>query len=185
MSDVIEHLQSANHKMMDNTFKDRIQVFSFFLELYNELKKSYTLVEPGKETYASIYNSFLAVTPKDIYGISTNLSVCEYEHFVAKGCGSEYAEGCLYGMYNLIDDGFELTRLALEAACHYSVYCKEPLDIINVTASDLGHTKVKHEKLVTIKTPRGVDNLIAVTKSALQSSAKVQRKKVKSNGKAY
>src|SRR5580704_12309340 len=50
IDNVIEHLHKSNHKLMDNTFKDRSEVFSFFLELYNEMKKSYTLVDPGKDT---------------------------------------------------------------------------------------------------------------------------------------
>ena len=182
--DVIKHLRNARHKMMNNTFSDTVQVFSFFLELYNELKKSYTLVDSGKETYASIYNSFLAVTPKNIYGIATDLSICEYESFVAQGCGYQYAEGCLHGIYDLMDDGFEITRLALEAACRFSVYCKEPLEITDVTGADFQNSKrgYKKHRLVTIQSPKGVGDLIAVTKSDVKPSAQRRRKRAEVNG---
>src|SRR5205814_10532419 len=100
--------------------RDRAQVFSFFLELYAELKKSYTLVDTGKDTFAGIYNVFLVVTPRSIYGISNNLSVHEYDRFAAQGAGSDYALGCLHGIYDRIEDGFELVHSALEAACHFS-----------------------------------------------------------------
>src|ERR1700721_1092988 len=52
LDNVIEHLYAVNHKMMENTFQNRAEVFSFFLELFGELKKNYTLVDVGKDTYA-------------------------------------------------------------------------------------------------------------------------------------
>lgn len=138
LDNIIEHLYHSNHKLMENTFQDRSHVFSFFLELYNELRKSYTLVEPGKDTFASMYNVFLVVTPTNIFGVSTNLSVSEYPRFAARGAGSDYSVGCLYGLYDVLDSGFDLTRMALESACFFNVYCKEPLDIIEVRAADFG-----------------------------------------------
>lgn len=164
LDNVIEHLYHSNHKMMENPFKNRSHVFSFFLELYNELKKSYTLIEPGKDTYASMYNVFLVVTPTSIYGVSTNLSVSQYEKYAARGAGADYAVGCLYGLYDVIEDGFELTRLALEAACNFSVYCKEPLDIIRVKAEDFGKIskdshKVPASHLTTLSVSTGFAGL--------------------------
>lgn len=133
LDNVIEHLFSQNHKMVENEFKTRANVFSFFLELYTELRKSYTLIDAGKDTYANMYNVFLVVTPTSIYGVSNNLAVHEYERYATKGAGSDYSQGCLYGIYDLLDDGFEITRIALEAACHFSIYCKEPIDVIEVS----------------------------------------------------
>ncbi len=168
LDNIIEHLYRANHKMMENTFEDRSKVFSFFLELYNELKKSYTLVEPGKDTFASMYNVFLVVTPTNIYGVSTNLSVSEYPRFAARGAGSDYSVGCLYGLYDVLEDGFELTRMALEAACHFNVYCKEPLDILEVKQADFGKSfkdthKVPASHLTTFTSCTGLQNLCLVS----------------------
>src|SRR5476649_571411 len=56
LDNVIEHLFQNSHKMMENPFTDRAHVFSFFLDLYTELKKTYTLVDTGKDTYATMYN---------------------------------------------------------------------------------------------------------------------------------
>lgn len=168
LDNIIEHLYRSNHKMMENTFEDRSKVFSFFLELYNELKKSYTLVEPGKDTFASMYNVFLVVTPTNIYGVSTNLSVSEYPRFAARGAGSDYSVGCLYGLYDVLEDGFELTRMALEAACHFNVYCKEPLDILEVKQADFGKSfkdthKVPASHLTTFNSCTGLQNLCLVS----------------------
>jgi ATP-dependent protease HslVU (ClpYQ) peptidase subunit len=149
MDNIIEHLHQLNHKMLDNPFQDRAQTFSFFLELYGELKKSYTLVDTGKDTFAGIYNVFLIVTPSHIFGVSNNLSVHEYDRYAAQGAGSDYALGSLYATYDRIDDGMELTRSALEAACHFSIYCKEPLDIIEVKRADFGKMPSKYKMLGT------------------------------------
>lgn len=176
LDNIIEHLFAQNHKMMENEFKTRAHVFTFFLDLYNELKKSYTLIDAGKDTYASMYNVFLVVTPTNIYGISNNLAVHEYEKFAAKGAGSDYSQGALYGMYDLLDDGFEITRISLEAACHFSIYCKEPIDVIEVKASDFGKIpkgyKAHDEKLQTLTARRGVLDFVAISRMEKQSTAK-------------
>lgn len=167
LDNVIEHLFSQNHKMVENEFKTRANVFSFFLELYTELRKSYTLIDAGKDTYANMYNVFLVVTPTSIYGVSNNLAVHEYERYAAKGAGSDYSQGCLYGIYDLLDDGFEITRIALEAACHFSIYCKEPIDVIEVRPSDFGTVGKgykAHDKLNTIVARRGVLDFVAIAR---------------------
>jgi ATP-dependent protease HslVU (ClpYQ) peptidase subunit len=165
MDNIIEHLHQLNHKMLDNPFQDRAQTFGFFLELFSELKKSYTLVDTGKDTFAGIYNVFLIVTPEKIFGISNNLSVHEYDRYAAQGAGSDYSLGCLYGIYDRIDDGLELTRSALEAACHFSIYCKEPLDVIEVKKTDFGKMPSKYKMLGTaLKTFEKRKNLRIRTK---------------------
>ncbi|HEY9755362.1 MAG TPA: hypothetical protein V6C97_09380 [Oculatellaceae cyanobacterium] len=170
LDNVIEHLYNTDHKMMENSFKDRAQVFHFFLQLFSEMRKNYTLVDTGKDTYATMYNVFLLVTPSSIYGVSNNLAVHEYERFAAKGAGSDYAQGCLYGTFDLIDDAFEITRLALESACHFSIYCKEPLDIIEVRTQDFG-TKgsgyKQHAALRTIQSRFGTRDFVAIRQDAL------------------
>jgi ATP-dependent protease HslVU (ClpYQ) peptidase subunit len=184
LDNIIEHLHETNHKMMSNTFKNRSQVFTFFLELYAELKKSYTLVDTGKDTYAAIYNNFMLVTPTHIFGIANNLSVSQYERYACLGAGSDYALGCLYGVYDSVDDGFELCRLGLESACHFSVYCKEPLDVIEVKTSDFGNRPVKGYKfhgraMKTLPKRKTPGNLLTAT--ARKQTAAVE--KASSNGK--
>lgn len=183
MDNVIEHLVATNHKMMDNPFHSRADVFSFFLELYAELKKTYTLVDAGKDTYAGIYNVFFVVTPTAIYGVSNNMSVSEYPEYAAKGAGSDYSLGTLWALYDTIDDGYELVRLALESACHFSVYCKEPLDIIEVRAEDFkgphkGY-KVYPKILRTVSKRRTPGNLLESGggKSTAKPAAKATKKK--------
>ncbi len=187
LDNIIEHLYEHNHKMMESEFKNRAQVFQFFLDMYNEMKKTYTLVDTGKETYAGIYNVFLLVTPKSIYGISNNLSVHEYDRYAAKGAGSDYSQGTLYALYELIDDGYELCRVALEAACHFSIYCKEPIDIIEVRASDFGQLEPGGYKstgngLQTIPNRSGMANFSLIQKKGLISKlqAKADSEKARS-----
>lgn len=164
LDNVLEHMHQTNHKVMDNKFSGRHEVFQFFLELYAELKKQYTLTDTGKDTYAGIYNVFLVVTDKAIYGISNNLTVTEFPSYVAKGAGSDYSLGCLYALYDTVADGKELTRLALEAACHFCIYCREPLDIIEVKASDFGRPSKAYKDhgplLHTVPARKGARNVI-------------------------
>lgn len=190
MDNVIEHLHSVNHKMMENTFRNRAEVFSFFLELYAELKKAYTLVDTGKDTYAGIYNIFFIVTANSIYGIANNMSVHEYPQYATKGAGSDYSLGSLYATYDTIDDGYELVRTALEAACHFSLYCREPLDIIEVKEEDFGKPvkdyKEHSKNLRTMQKRRSPGNFLEAVnggsardsaRNGAKSSAKVGAKK--------
>ena len=182
LDNVIEHLYHSKHKMMEATFANRAEVFQFFLDFYAELKKNYTLVDMGKETYAGIYNVFLLVTPTSIYGVASNLSVSEYPLYAAKGSGSDHAVGCLYGLYDLIDDGKELTRVAVEAACHFSIYCKEPIDVVEVKSSDFGKLSARSHKdhgkyLTTHKTRTGTSKLKVGEKKTLPSGSKASGKK--------
>lgn len=164
MDNVLEHMHANNHKIMDNKFASRADVFQFMLEMYTELKKQYTLTDTGKDTYAGIYNVFLVVTDKSIFGISNNLTVTEYSSYVAKGAGSDYSLGCLYALYDTVDDGKELTRMALEAACHFCIYCREPLDIIEVKASDFGKAGKSYKDhgvlLHTVPAKKGASSII-------------------------
>lgn len=181
MDNVIEHLHSVNHKMMDNTFKTRSEVFSFFLELYAELKKAYTLVDTGKDTYAGIYNIFFIVTPTSIYGIANNMSVHEYPQYATKGAGSDYSLGALYATYDTIDDGYELVRTALEAACNFSLYCREPLDIIEVKAEDFGKPvkgyKDHSKAMRTLEKRKTPGNLLEVVQQVSNSGAAANGRK--------
>jgi ATP-dependent protease HslVU (ClpYQ) peptidase subunit len=178
LDNVIEHLVATNHKMTENPFRHRADVFAFFLELYSELRKSYTLVDTGKDTYAGIYNVFFIVTPTAIYGISNNLSVSEFPQYAAKGAGADYSLGALYAVYDSVEDGHELVRLALEAACHFSVYCREPLDIIEVKQSDFAKPAKGYKNLgpglKTLpkrKTPGSLLPLISNGKRSRKSAA--------------
>lgn len=175
LDNVLEHMHANNHKVMDNKFASRADVFQFFLELYAELKKQYTLTDTGKDTYAGIYNVFLVVTDRSIFGISNNMTVTEYPHYVAKGAGSDYSLGCLYALYDTVDDAGELCRLSLEAACHFCIYCREPLDIIEVQASDFGRpSKYKdHGELVkTVPLRKGAHGVIVHTSGDQNNGSK-------------
>jgi ATP-dependent protease HslVU (ClpYQ) peptidase subunit len=176
MDNVIEHLVSTSHKMVDNPFRNRADVFSFFLELYGELKKTYTLIDTGKETYAGIYNAFFVITPRSIFGVASNLSVNEFPQYATQGSGADYALGCLYGIYDSVNDGYELVRLALESACHFCVSCKEPLDIIEVTDDDFKQApkgyKTLGKGLRTLPKRKTPGSLLPLMKNGHKESAR-------------
>jgi ATP-dependent protease HslVU (ClpYQ) peptidase subunit len=176
MDNVLEHMHANNHAIMENKFSCRADVFQFMLELYTELKKQYTLTDTGKDTYAGIYNVFLVVTDRAIYGISNNLTVTEYPSYVAKGAGADYALGCFYALYDTVTDGRELARMALEAACHFCIYCKEPLDIIEVKPGDDGQTgrvfKDHGQSLHTVSRKKGAGSIIRQTAEASRKGAR-------------
>jgi ATP-dependent protease HslVU (ClpYQ) peptidase subunit len=185
IDNVLEHMHANNHAVMNNKFANRADVFQFMLELFTELKKQYTLTDTGKDTYAGIYNVFLVVTDTSIYGISNNLTVTEYPHYAAKGAGADYALGSFYALYELVKDGRELARMALEAACHFCIYCREPLDIIEIKTGDGGETgrtfKDHGKSLQTIPARRGAAGIV---KKAVRTAKKESGGRRKASGSA-
>ncbi len=179
LDNILEHLHVTNHKIIDNPFLTRTDVFQFFLELYGELKKQYTHVEKSKETYAGIYNTYLIATGTSIFGVSNNLTVTEFPAYAAKGAGAAYSLGCLYALYETVGNGEELCRMALEAACHFNIHCKEPLEIIEV--KDLGKPvnayKDHGKALITVPGLKGTGKLIEETSPAAEREAEKTRKK--------
>jgi hypothetical protein len=114
------------------------------------------------------------VTPTSIFGIANNMSVHEYSLYATKGAGSDYSLGALYTAYDTIDDGYELVRTALEAACHFSLYCREPLDIIEVKAEDFGKPvkgyKEHSNALRTMQKRKTPGNLLEVVNGTNKTS---------------
>ncbi|MCP4524049.1 MAG: hypothetical protein GY828_07575 [Candidatus Gracilibacteria bacterium] len=98
------------------SFSNKADVFQFFNVFWSELHKKYSFVNDQcneKESpFGDFDASFLIVTKKHIFLVSSNGSVYEIDNYYAIGSGSDYALGALY---NIDNSGLNIHQLAEQA----------------------------------------------------------------------
>lgn len=115
----------------------RRAVFAFFVRLWKELGKNYSLVndQPHQDDptpFADLDSSFLVASPGGIFFVSSNLSVTQFSQYYAVGSGASYALGALHALYDQDLDAETLARRACEAAIAFDIYCGGDIDICPV-----------------------------------------------------
>jgi ATP-dependent protease HslVU (ClpYQ) peptidase subunit len=103
------------------------QIFAFFLQFIHSLKEQYNLVNDQagseKDPFSDMDSSFLVANRNGIFGVSSNLSVCQYRNFHAIGSGCDYAFGVLHALYDGETTAREIARIAVEAAVRFDSSC--------------------------------------------------------------
>ena len=115
----------------------RRAVFGFFVRLWKELGKNYSLVndQPHQDDptpFADLDSSFLVASAGGIYFVSSNMSVTQFTQYYAVGSGASYALGALHALYDQDLDAETIARRACEAAIAFDIYCGGDLDICRV-----------------------------------------------------
>ena len=124
------------HQHKSPPLDDEREIFSFFLDLWKELRERYPFVNEqatNKDTpFCDLDASFLIANRNGIYKISQDASVCRFDKYYAIGSGGVYALGALYQIYDEVDDPAELARRGVETAIEFDIYCGRPIDILEV-----------------------------------------------------
>jgi ATP-dependent HslUV protease, peptidase subunit HslV len=112
-------------------------IFGFFLKLWKELGKRYSLVndQPHQDDdspFADIDSSFLIANAGGIYHVSGNLTVSEFHQYYAVGSGASYALGVLHALYDQRLGAEEMARRACEAAMAFDIYCGGEIDVYRI-----------------------------------------------------
>jgi ATP-dependent protease HslVU (ClpYQ) peptidase subunit len=112
----------------------RSAVFSFFLKLWKQMGKKYSLVnqQPNQDDpspFADLDSSFLVASRGGIFHVSGNLTVSEFDRYYAVGSGASYALGALHSLYGERLGAEARARRACEAAIAFDVYCGGELDV--------------------------------------------------------
>jgi len=115
----------------------RRAVFTFFVRLWKDLGKNYSLVndQPHQDDptpFADLDSSFLVASPGGIYFVSSNMSVTQFSQYYAVGSGASYALGALHALYEQDLDAEVIARRACEAAVAFDIYCGGELDVCRV-----------------------------------------------------
>jgi len=103
----------SNHKPKYTNEDGYIRLINEFTNEYKDLKG----FDPSKNDFIVIYN-------KKIFSINDGYHVREIKDYYAIGAGMDYA---LAALYNGCD-----VKKAIETACHLSIYCEKPINIIKI-----------------------------------------------------
>ncbi len=135
---------------------DELSIFSFFLKFVKDLRDKYNMVNDQanteKDPFADLDSCFIVANRKGIYGVSSNLSVCQYRSFHAIGSGCDYAFGVLHALYDTPMPADEIARVAVEAAIRFDSDCGGAIVIkrIDAAARGNGSEKVIHRKTTPV-----------------------------------
>jgi ATP-dependent HslUV protease, peptidase subunit HslV len=112
---------------------NRRAVFSFFMRLWKDLSRRYSLVndQPHQEEpspFADLDAMFLVVGPGGIFHVAGNLSVTQFRQYYAIGSGASYALGALHALYGEDLTAEDLARRACAAAMEFDISCGGEMD---------------------------------------------------------
>ncbi len=102
-----------------------------------------------KDPFADLDSSFLVASRNGIYGISSNLSVCQFKQYHAIGSGCDYAFGALYALYDSSLGAEAIARAAVEAAIRFDTDCGGEIAMYTFKAA-----RSRQSAAAPAKTPR-------------------------------
>lgn len=134
-------------------FRDKKDIFSFFLKFWRALHDRYPFVNDqcdGKDTpFGDLDASFLIVNVHGIFHVASDMSVTKFEKYFAIGSGSNFSFGVLYALYDQSVEAMELARKAVEAAKYFNVYCGGKTQIMRILIQSKGDRQGKPETPAT------------------------------------
>ena len=120
----------------DTNLDDAQSIFSFFMDLWKDLHKQYSLVNDqssGKESpFGDLDAKFLIVNWNGIFLVSSNMSVRKFNKYYAIGSGSSYSLGALDLLYDQKFDAESIARRAVATAITFDNTCGGKIDVRKV-----------------------------------------------------
>jgi ATP-dependent HslUV protease subunit HslV len=132
---ILEHY--LNRYKRPPSFRDERAVFTFFLKFWKTLKDKYQVVndQPDRDDrtpFCDLDSEFIVASPRTIYQISSDLTVMQFDKYVAIGSGERYAYGALHALYDSRRSADQIARQATEAAVHYDQYCGGKVEVFKL-----------------------------------------------------
>lgn len=118
---------------------DERAIFDFFLKFWKAMRQRYQVVndQPNREDdrspFVDLDSEFMVANKNGIFQIASDLTVMQFEKYVAIGSGERYAYGVLYALYDTRHTAEQIARRAAEAAIHFDQSCGGTIDLVKVT----------------------------------------------------
>jgi ATP-dependent protease HslVU (ClpYQ) peptidase subunit len=105
----------------DLDFRSRKHIFETFLKLHRHLKDDYFIETHEKDEQAVQSSQWdcLIAAPAEIFTVSSDRCVCEYDTYWADGSGLRFAIGAMHALYDRCDDPEGIAAAGIEAACEF------------------------------------------------------------------
>lgn len=124
--------KKQNSEAAESSFETEEDVFAFFQAFHIYMKENFELKSPD-DTAKFSDNSFMVVTPKHIYAVASDLSICIYDNIYAMGSGGHLMFGGIHCLSQVLDDPREIIHRAYEVPIKFGYGCGGEVEIINVT----------------------------------------------------
>ena len=116
---------------------DELSIFRFFNDFWRLLHDRYSFVNDQSDDaddspFGSLDSSFMVVSPKGIFSVSTDLAVARFERYFAIGSGSNYAVGAMHALYDSEADAAAIAEFAVQAAIDHDIYCGPPVNRVSL-----------------------------------------------------
>ncbi|HRX85120.1 MAG TPA: hypothetical protein P5572_08885 [Phycisphaerae bacterium] len=117
------------------SLKDERAIFDFFLKFWRVMRQKYQMVSDQTERedrspFCDLDSEFVVVNARGIYHVSSDISVMQFEKYVAIGSGDRYAYGALYALYGTRQPIEKMVQTAANAAVHYDQSCGGELEVV-------------------------------------------------------
>lgn len=112
-------------------------IFDFFLKFWKSLRDKYQMVndQPDREDrspFCDLDSEFIVANARAVYHVSSDLSVMQFEKYLAVGSGDRYAYGALHALYDTRQSAEWLARKAADAAVHFDQSCGGELEVVSL-----------------------------------------------------
>jgi len=112
-------------------------IFSFFLKFWKSLREKYQVVndQPDREDrspFCDLDSEFIVAHARGIFLVSSDLTVMQFEKYVATGSGDKYAYGALHILYDSRKTAEQVARQAVEAAVHFDQSCGGSIEVLSL-----------------------------------------------------
>jgi ATP-dependent protease HslVU (ClpYQ) peptidase subunit len=120
----------------DISIESRSDVFSFFKKFWDKLHKDYSFVNDqcgdDDSPFGHLDSSFLVTTTNNIFYVSSNMSVTEFDKFHAIGSGCDFAIGAMYSVYEGESSVTQIAQTGIKAAIEHDVHCGGEIEVIEL-----------------------------------------------------
>jgi ATP-dependent HslUV protease, peptidase subunit HslV len=115
------------------TLGDERSIFTFFMGLWQDLHKRYSLVNDQAGGAASPFGDldakFLIANSRGIFLVSSNMSVRKFNRYYAIGSGSSYGLGAIDVLYDSELDAEAIARRAVQTAMTFDNTCGGSIEL--------------------------------------------------------
>jgi ATP-dependent protease HslVU (ClpYQ) peptidase subunit len=117
---------------------NEMAIYDCFLKMWRTLRDRYQVVNDQPQSddespFANLDSEFIVVNRNGIFQVDSDLTVVQFEKYLAIGSGHKYAYGALHVLYGSRRTAEQIARAAVQAAIHHDTNCGGPIEAFRVT----------------------------------------------------
>ena len=124
---IYDNILDAYFSKNEVELTDKMSVFSFFLafqkHVFGEYRYNDASERDSVNPFSSLDSQFIVATKSDIFVVSQDISVSQFDRYCAIGSGDSYALGALCAIYESDICAVDLARRSVSVAIGFDTRC--------------------------------------------------------------